>query len=256
MANHGGSSASGSKWKGKLEDLMKELALDEEDLYDVVFKEDDAPAEEDLWWMILVRVHMDKGFSNCWFFRNMRTAWDLARDVMIKTLDENIFVMQFNCLSDWDTVTQGGPWHFRGNPVIIAPYDGYSKPSSIELYKFDIWARIIDLPVAFHGKVKALASKFGEFVDSEPSSFDFEGNFYRVRVRLDVRSPLEKMTSLVPGDQYEIFVVKYERLPDWCQVCDMMGHEFKEHGDGVHPPPPLGLSFQEFESTGYYSLGY
>lgn len=169
----------------------------------------------------------------------MRTAWDLARQVKIKTLEENLFQMQFNCLGDWERVTQGGPWHFRGNPVIIAPYDGYSKPSSIELFKFEIWARIIDLPIAFHGKVKALASKLGEFVDSEPSSFDFEGNFYRVRIRLDVRNPLKKATSLIRGGEREIFAVKYERLPDWCQVCGMMGHEFKEHGDGIHTPPLL-----------------
>ena len=44
--------------------MMKELALKEDDLDDVVFEEDDAPVEVDLRWMILVRVHMDKGFNN------------------------------------------------------------------------------------------------------------------------------------------------------------------------------------------------
>ena len=58
MANHGDPTASGSKGKGKLEELMKELALMEDDLDDVVFEEDDALAEENLRWMILVRVHI------------------------------------------------------------------------------------------------------------------------------------------------------------------------------------------------------
>ncbi|XBI96090.1 hypothetical protein VPH35_032417 [Triticum aestivum] len=138
MANHGDPAASGSKGKGKLEGLMKELALKEDDLGDVVFEEDDAPAEEELRWMILARVHIDKGFSTYWFLRNMRTAWDLARPVKIKTLEDNLFQMQFNCLGDWERVTQGGPWHFQGNPVIIAPYDGFTKPTEIELYKFEI----------------------------------------------------------------------------------------------------------------------
>ncbi|KAE8784201.1 hypothetical protein D1007_42282 [Hordeum vulgare] len=147
--------------------------------------------------------------------------------------------MRFNCLGDWERVTQGGIWNFRGNPVIITPYDGYSKPSTIELFTFEIWARIIDPPLAYHGKVKALASKLGEFVDVEPSSFDFEVNFYRVRVRLDVRKPLKKAISLIRGGQREIFAVRYDRLPDWCEVCGMMGHEFKEHGDRVHPHAAL-----------------
>ena len=82
----GGSSTSGSKGKGKIEDLMKELDLKEDDLDDLVFEEDDARPDENLRWMILVRVHMDKDFSNYWFFRQMRAAWDLARKVKIKTL--------------------------------------------------------------------------------------------------------------------------------------------------------------------------
>ncbi|KAE8766341.1 hypothetical protein D1007_62441 [Hordeum vulgare] len=184
---------------GKVEDLMKKLALQEDDLHYVVFEESDAPAEEDIRWMILDHVHMDTGFSSYWFFRKMRTTWDLARTVKIKTLEETLFMMQFKCLRDWEKVTQGGSWHFRGNRVIIAPYDGYFKPTSTELYKFEIWARIIDLPIANKGKVKTLTSKSGEFVDSELPSFDFKGNFYRARVRLDVRNPMKKATSIIRG---------------------------------------------------------
>ena len=113
MAQRSGSAAEGSKG-GNLDRLMQELALKEDDLDDVVFEEDDAPLEENLRWMILARVHMDKSFSTYWFFRNMKSAWDLARGVKIKTLKDNLFIMQFNCLGDWERVTQGGPWHFRG----------------------------------------------------------------------------------------------------------------------------------------------
>ena len=72
MANKGGSSALGDKAKGKIDDLMKELALGEDDLDDVIFEEDDAAPADDLRWMVLARVHMDKGFNTYWFFRNMR----------------------------------------------------------------------------------------------------------------------------------------------------------------------------------------
>lgn len=74
--------------------------------------------------------------------------------------------------------------------------------------------------------VKSLDSKDEEFVASEPASFDFEGNFYRVRVKQDIRKPLKKVILMVRAGKREIFIAKYERLPDWCQVCGMMGHEF------------------------------
>lgn len=43
----------------------------------------------------------------------------------------------------------------------------------IELFTFEIWAHIIDLPEAYHGMVKSLASKVEEYVAIESSSFDF-----------------------------------------------------------------------------------
>lgn len=117
--------------------------------------------------------------------------------------------------------------------MLIAPYDSFSKPSSIELFSFDILTQIIDLPDGYHGMVQSIA--LGGFVDSEPSSFDFQGNLFRVRVRLHVCKSLKKATSLVRGGKREIFSVKYERLQDWCQVYGMTGHQFKEHRD-AHPP--------------------
>ncbi|KAE8805124.1 hypothetical protein D1007_18867 [Hordeum vulgare] len=116
--------------------------------------------------------------------------------------------MRFDCLGDWDTVTQGGPWHFEGNPVLIAPYDRFAKPSSIELFTFEVWDRIIDLPPVYNGRVKAPTSKLGKFMDVEPLSFDFEGNFFRVRVRLDVRNPVKKAISLIKKGERKIFATR------------------------------------------------
>ena len=45
MARRGESSASRVKGKGKVEDLMKELTLQEEDLDEVIFEEKDAPTD-------------------------------------------------------------------------------------------------------------------------------------------------------------------------------------------------------------------
>lgn len=85
---------------GKLEDMMRELALSEEDLDDVMYEEQEASAKEDLRWMIIVCVHMDKDFSSYWFFKNTRMSWDLACGVKIRTLEENLLGMQFNCSGD------------------------------------------------------------------------------------------------------------------------------------------------------------
>lgn len=117
---------------------------------------------------------------------------------------------------------------FLGNLVLLTPYDGFTKPSTIELNMFKIWIHIHDLPDGFSWMVKSLASKVGELVTAETQSNDFSGNFFRARMLLDVRNPLENVVSIV--------FVKYERLPDWCTTCDMIDRLFNEHSDDVHPP--------------------
>jgi hypothetical protein len=63
---------------------------------------------------------------------------------------------------------------------------------------------------------------------------DFIGNYCRVRVRIDVNQPLKKAVSISIGGKREIFRVRYERIPIWCEVCALMGHPYKEHGNGIH----------------------
>ncbi|KAE8804517.1 hypothetical protein D1007_19557 [Hordeum vulgare] len=87
--------------------------------------------------------------------------------------------------------------------------------------------------------IKELSSIVGEYIYAEPKSPAFEGNFFRVRVKIDVTKPLKIVVSLVIRKKREIFRVKYERLPDWCAVCGMLGHMFQECGDGVHDPKKL-----------------
>ena len=76
-------STSGSMTVNDVESLMKELGLREEDLDDVVFDEKEASPKATR-WMAIARVHMDKPYSQAWFFQNMRSAWNLARDVKFR----------------------------------------------------------------------------------------------------------------------------------------------------------------------------
>lgn len=87
--------------------------------------------------------------------------------------------------------------------------------------------------------VRSLAGKGGKLDTADVDSDEFSGNFYRARVLIDVREPLRNHVSMVKNLKRQFFLVKYERLPDWCAVCGMIGHLHTEHGDGVHPPSVL-----------------
>ena len=74
----------------------------------------------------------------------------------------------FFCLGDWERVTTDGPWNFRGNAVILSPYDGITKPSKVALDTLDIWIQIHDVPDKYAHLVEALAGKVGKVLFTEP----------------------------------------------------------------------------------------
>ncbi|KAM3273731.1 hypothetical protein ACQJBY_043123 [Aegilops geniculata] len=183
----------------------------------------------------------------------MRSAWDTAQEVKFKPLENNLYTVQFSCLGDWERVMNDGPWNFRGDAVLIRPYDGITPPSTIKLETIDIWIQIHDVPDLYAHLVTPLAAKVGEILFSEPPSNDFVGNFYRVWVRLNVLKPLKNAVTMVRDGKRQIYRVKYERLPDWCAVCGMLGHQFKEHGSGIHPPS--ALVFKDLRASWFMRSG-
>ena len=165
----------------------------------------------------------------------MRSAWNTTQVAKFKALDDNLYTVKFSCLGYWERVMQDGPWNFRGDAVIIAPYDGISKPSTVKLETIDIRIQIHDVPDLYSHLVTPLAAKVGEVLFAEAPSHDFVGNFHRVWVRINVLKPLKNAISMIREGKRQIYKVKYEKLPDWCAVCGMLGHLFKEHGNGIHP---------------------
>jgi hypothetical protein len=143
----------------------------------VVYEDESPPPAEATRCLAIAKVCTDRGFSDFWFYKNMRTAWDLAQEVKFRSLENNLYTMQFSCLGDWDKVMEGGPWTFRGHPVLMVAYDGFTKPSEIELNTFKIWIQIHDIQDGYKPMLEALASKVGEVVPSEPASTDFSCNF-------------------------------------------------------------------------------
>jgi hypothetical protein len=77
---------------------------------------------------------------------------------------------------DGESVMLGGPWSFRENTVLIEEYDGFTKPSSIELFHLGICIQNHDLPIGFALMMKSLAYKVGKLISSKGLSGDYEGS--------------------------------------------------------------------------------
>jgi hypothetical protein len=236
MATPGGSSQSGGKAAGKMDvnALLRNLRINESDFDDLVIDEE-VVLDEEPSLLAVARVLTDKSFSTLAFEETMRFAWSLAQGVKFWAVGDNTFILQFKCLGDWTKVVEEGPWLFRSWGIVIKGYDGYTKPSSIVLDKLPIWIQIHDVPEAYLRPdiLQNMAGRVGKFVSRDTEGIG-EGNFVRVQVELDVNKPLERFTSVIRKGKRDVFLVKYEKVPKFCEVCGHMGHEFMECGNGFH----------------------
>jgi hypothetical protein len=221
--------------------MLRRLGIDEEEIDDLVFEDEETAPKEGIKWMALARVHTANFFSPQTFEQHMRIAWSPAKEIQFHHIEGNMFSIQCNCLGDWLKVEEGGPWLFRQNIVCIQKYDGFAPPETVDLNTFETWIQIHKLPVGYRNDalIKNLTEKKVGKVKKVEINVQGVGNFVRARVVLDVRKVLARFVSVSRSGQREIYQIKYEKMPKFCAACGFMGHTHLECGSGEHEEDKL-----------------
>jgi hypothetical protein len=237
MATDGSTSQKGNG--GSIEELLKSLNLKEEDIEGVFVKKSEVDSlKEGTRWMAVMRLHVSKPFSAQSLKKTLSFTWAPAQEVTFRDLEENKFMVQANCLGDWRKITEQGPWIFRDHGLLVEKYDGSCRATAVELNRIHAWVQIHDVPEMYRKKqmITSLVVNIGEVIAVDMNiSGGEQGDFVRVRVWLDVRRSLTRFVSFKPeGDAPVVMRVKYEKIPRFCAVCGLLGHEKEECGSGVH----------------------
>jgi hypothetical protein len=228
---------SGIKKSDGLDDLLQRLGIEDDEIDDLIFEEEETAPKQGIKWMALARVHTSNFFSPQTFEQHMKIAWSPAKDIQFHHIEGNLFTIQCHCLGDWLKVDQGGPWLFRQNIVCIEEYDGLTDPETIDLNFFTTWIQIHKLPIGYRkvALIKNLTEKkVGKVVGSVKTNVNGVGNIVRVRVKLDVRKPLARFVTVSRAAQREFYQVKYEKMPRFCGACGLVGHTHLECGSGEY----------------------
>ena len=230
--------SSGTK-KEPVEDLLGRLNLLEDEQDDFIWEEEIEEPPEVAKWLAIAKVHTSKGFSPSALYAEMRSAWNPAKEVKWRKIENNLFTIQFGCLADWNKATKQGPWLFRNQQaLLIQEYDGFLNPRSVILDKLDVWGRVLKLPDNYLKKeeiIKGMCRTMGQVLEVQtllPAGY--AGEFVKIKVRIDVNKKLSRFVSITKNQKKEFYQVQYEKLPIFCANCGLIGHWYQECGTGEH----------------------
>ncbi|KAK3218022.1 hypothetical protein Dsin_011992 [Dipteronia sinensis] len=122
-------------------------------------------------------------------------------------------------------------WKVRGEVEIEEPAGKWAI-KSLSVNQAEFWVQISNLPMLCMTKDigRFLGSIIGDVheVDLGPTS-DCLGKFLRVRVAIRIDEPLRRFLRVdVLGDREEtVMPIQYERLPDFCFHCGLLGHTIR-----------------------------
>ncbi|XP_073151980.1 uncharacterized protein [Henckelia pumila] len=155
------------------------------------------------------------------------------KHIEICSVGDNLFILDFKSLQDRKQAFSGGPWNIFRNLIVFRELCGLQNVTAMNFDTMPIWIQCYNLPLVLMHKdfLQKLGSQLGdvEEIDTRENGFSM-GKFARLRVRLDLRQPLKKHIRLkIQSGQEDVFVLlSYERLPDFCHNCGIIGHSFRD----------------------------
>ncbi|KAM0926965.1 hypothetical protein ACQ4PT_003110 [Festuca glaucescens] len=253
-----GSSGTAAGGGAEIDDMFSHLELNKDELDGVVIRAEKAKVYQDAArWLAIGKVLTNRTFSAESLFEKMKGIWNLSREPDCCEAGENLFIFQMHCLGDWKKVVHQGPWIFRGFGLLVEYYDGLSAPENFVFNGMYVWAQIHSIPELYRKSdiVDDLARKIGKVkeVQLAPKLF-FEGNYVRVRVRINIEKALMSPMKTTPTDlgtegqtEGKETTTCVSRKLDMNSVEVSMEDNTRESGTqktdtlhaGAAPPPPL-----------------
>ncbi|KAL0416381.1 UNVERIFIED_CONTAM: hypothetical protein Slati_3470000 [Sesamum latifolium] len=159
-----------------------------------------------------------------------RSIWTEVRDV-IATIN-GFFFITFRTRSVMDDAIDGGPWFFRGHPLVLQRWEPGMALCKHSHTQVPVWIKLRHLRVELwmEDGLSTVASGIGKplYPDSMTKTCT-RLDFARVCVMLDYSSTLPKhlvvVTPMEDGSEVLCRVdVEYEWIPSKCTTCRALGH--------------------------------
>lgn len=220
--------ASSSSNPKALESVYASLTLEEEDEGGLEFEDESTEVKEDYRYILVGKLLTEKPIKFNIMKDTLAAIWRPGRGMSVKELAVNRVLFQFFHDVDLKRILEDGPWFFEQSLLVLRRLEINESLFDVQLTESDFWVQIHNLPVGFLSEkiVEAIGSYVGVYKHADKSSFDGSWKaFLRIRVSIDVTKPLKhKMKIKKTGGEWIWIDFKYERLPNFCFICGILGH--------------------------------
>ncbi|KAL2895154.1 hypothetical protein RDABS01_011063 [Bienertia sinuspersici] len=219
-----------------LEEKWKAMSLTEEEEDALICDDDPDELSEQLVAHSLVGK---LGLKN-----TMRNLWKPSKGLVVREIENNIFVFQFFSKGDREKVMDQGSWSFDGKLLLLKDVKRGEQPAKMSFNMARFWVKVYQVPVDRRKKsmAMAIANRIGTFVEFDSSNPFGYRKFMRFRVDLDISKPLMRGMKILVGGAQKWVDFKYEKLPEFCYLCGLFGHSARDCGlydeeipESLHP---------------------
>jgi hypothetical protein len=170
----------------------------------------------------------------------MRNVWRVRGSMEMHQIADKRFVLEFSEEGDFEHVTKGGPWRYQKDAILVQELKEGEDPEEVLFEMLPIWAQFKGIPFYLLSKELArnMADHLGKRICiNNNARGDIQDKILRARVLIHIARPLQRWITLMDSHTNEEVTVNvlYERLPNFCLVCGVIGHR----EDGCDLPASL-----------------
>ncbi|XP_071929195.1 uncharacterized protein [Coffea arabica] len=191
-----------------------------------------------MWGEKLANIGGIKSFAN-----NM---WSQVKHPKVVEIGRNLFQFIFDKDKDVEMVLSSSPWIYDGQPLILLRWEAGLEENEKALSRTFIWVQIWNLPL--HWVTKEVGRKIGSMFSSVEEMIILQnggkkGKHMKILVEMDLSIPLPRGTMVNSNSGKKWIEFKYEKCPDFCFGCGLIGHSEKncnKKGMNMEGEPPFG----------------
>ena len=161
----------------------------------------------------------------------LKAAWKMGSKLRIVDVGSNILQFKFGLSYQRDWVENSGPWNFENNLLLLCRWKKGLTATNIVFTHSPFWVQLWGLPFELMSEEVSqdIGKSLGRLIEVDKrANHSDQAKFLRIIVDLPIEKPLRRGGHVVnkSGEKFWI-TFRYERLPTFCYLCGLLGHDDK-----------------------------